>query len=183
MGILNILFHNSERKARTLRPADQTTPEGYRGALAHDASACTGCGTCAYVCSPGAIQVEKQPGGVLWQYRAIACTFCARCAQYCPTQAITLARLAPKTAIGERESLITRHFIAQSRCERCGQPFIPLPVPVLSRMLPHGPSAPAETPGDLLAMYRLCEKCRARATSERLKDSLTGAAHPGGGAA
>lgn len=181
MGIFQILFHNSGQKIRTLTPADQTTPEGYRGALVHDVSLCTGCGTCAYVCSPGAIHVDKNEGEAVWRYEAVACTFCARCAEYCPTQAITLTRLAPKTAVGERESLLTRHVVEKKPCERCGQPFIPLPVPVLARLTGHQPGAEIEAADDLPRLYRMCEKCRARVTSQRFKESLTGTSHSAGG--
>lgn len=53
-------------------------------------------------------------------------------------------------------------------CERCGQPFVPLPAPVLARL-----SGGAVDPG-MSSMMRLCEKCRSRVTSQRLKESFVG---------
>ncbi len=180
MSILDILFRNSGQKSRTLRPADQSTPLGYRGALEHNVDRCTGCGTCAYVCSPGAIRVEKRADGVLWHYQAVRCTFCARCAEFCPTKAIRLTDQAnPPTiaesttsaaavTVGALDPLVTEHRIDFRPCERCGQPFVPLPAPVLAQMTGR------EVDDGLAGLMRLCEKCRARVFSQRLKDSFAG---------
>lgn len=172
MGIFNILFRNSGQKTRTLGPADQTRPEGYRGTLEHDTSLCIGCGTCAYVCSPGAIRLEPRSGGMLWQYQAERCTYCARCAEYCPTQAIRLETAVPLTTVSIGAATVTHHMVDFQPCERCGQPFIPMPAPILARLLGR------EVEPDLAGLMRLCEKCRARVTSQRLKDSLTGKHSP-----
>jgi len=177
MRIFQILLRNTGQKARTLAPGTLAAPAGYRGTLQHDTSLCTGCGTCAYVCSPGAIRLEKQPAGVLWQYQAVQCTFCARCAEYCPTKAIQLEDAPHQTALAavpesaplaSSGPLETRHMIDYQPCERCGQPFVPLPAPVLARL-----SGGAVDPG-MSSMMRLCEKCRSRVTSQRLKESFVG---------
>lgn len=167
MRIFQILLRNTGQKGRTLAPGTLPAPAGYRGALLHDTSLCTGCGTCAYVCSPGAIRLEEQAAGVLWQYQVGRCTFCARCAEFCPTKAIRMEDEPSQTAVdAENGTLVTRHMIDFQPCERCGRPFVPLPAQVLARMA-----------GGTLdsGRMRLCEKCRARVNSQRLKESLTGA--------
>lgn len=171
MGIFDILFRNTGHGARTLAPANQSLPAGYRGAVTHDLAACTGCGTCAYACSPRAIRLEQIPGGVAWEYQVAQCTFCGRCEAYCPTGAIRLDSSAPAP---QDHPQIVHHVVAYHPCERCGQPFIPLPAPVLARRMGR------EMEGEVAGLLRLCEKCRARVTSQRFKDSLTGAYHPKG---
>lgn len=177
MGILDILIHNTRRKNRTLKPVEQSLPEGYRGALSHDADLCTGCHTCASVCSPGAIRVEAEECGILWRYQATRCSFCARCAQYCPTGAIQLGVTAPAVALRAQETLLTEHRIAYEPCARCGKPIVPLPAQVLERLV--GPETAASA-ADAYGFAHLCEKCRSRVTVQRFKDGLTGRRTGGG---
>lgn len=174
MGILQLLFQNSREKARTLKPEQQSAAAGYRGVLAHELPRCTGCGTCAYVCSPGAIHLETQPDGIRWNYSAGACTFCARCAEYCPTQAISLTGALPQASAMPAE---INHLVAYQPCRRCGQPMVPLPAHALaslSRKEEGQPAGPDDS-GNLEETLGYCEKCRSRVTVQRWKDSLTGA--------
>src|SRR5512133_248926 len=173
MGIFDILFRNTGQKARTLRPDDVSIPEGYRGILEHNLSLCIGCKTCAYVCSPGAIRLDAQPGGVAWQYQAARCTYCSRCAEYCPTGAIRLEAEAHQSALAETGSPVMDHLVEVKHCARCGQPFNPLPVPILERLIGHEIRAVENGAFDMVSLMRLCEKCRSRVTSQRFKDSLT----------
>lgn len=174
MGIFNILLHNSGQKARTLAPTQQQTPQGYRGVLEHDTSLCTGCGTCAYVCSPGAIHLERQQNGVLWEYLGVQCSFCARCVQFCPTGALQMVEQSPGAlrAIPEDPArpLNTQHMVDYQPCERCGQPFVPMPAHVLARL------SGREIETGMASLLRLCEKCRSRVASERIRNGLGGGA-------
>lgn len=166
MRIFEILLRNTGQKARTLAPGTLPAPAGYRGTLQHETNLCTGCGTCAYVCSPGAIQLDQRAEGVLWQYQAVQCTFCSRCAEFCPTKAIRLEDAPHHTVLAAPET--TYHMIGYQPCERCGRPFVPLPVPVLERM---SRGAVETSSGSL---WRMCEKCRSRVFGQKLKESFTG---------
>ena len=73
MGIWNILTRNFRRGSRTRAPQQAVPhPDNYRGLVEHDNTRCTACGTCAYVCSPGAITLESSPEAVDWDYFAPA---------------------------------------------------------------------------------------------------------------
>jgi hydrogenase-4 component H len=176
MGIFNVLFRNTGQKARTLRSDKPPVPvpAGFRGRLEHDQYICIGCKTCAYVCSPGAIRLELQPEGISWQYQAGRCTYCARCAEYCPTGAISLAETVPQRAMAERGAPVTSHLVEYQRCSRCGQPYLALPGPILAKLTGHDIEPGINEGFDLASLATLCEKCRARVTSQRIKDSLTG---------
>lgn len=178
MGIFNLIFRNSGKKARTLLPAAVDLPEGYRGALKHDTTLCIGCSTCAHVCSPGAITLETDSeGSMWWQYNALRCTFCSRCAEYCPTSAIHLSAAAPVTALAQtgpdpdRSGLITRHLVRLQRCARCGTTFVAIPVPVLEQLMERDISSIENENFDMPALMGLCEKCRQRVTAQRFKES------------
>jgi ferredoxin len=174
MGIFDILFRNTGQKARTLRPDEQSLPEGFRGKLDHTTDICIGCKTCAYVCSPGAIRLAEEPEGIVWQYQAERCTFCGRCAEYCPTGAINLDRSIPQAPRGIRSTQPARHLVEYQRCARCGQPYLALPAPILAKLTGQNIEPGANEGFDLDSLARLCEKCRSRVTSQRIKDSLAG---------
>ena len=54
--------------------------------IEHEASLCTGCTACAYVCAPKAITARGTDGAaVTWKFFAGQCSFCGLCVQYCPT--------------------------------------------------------------------------------------------------
>lgn len=169
MGILKILQHNFGANSRTLKPADKVPfPISYRGNLQHETSRCTGCGTCAYVCSPSAIGIETNvPGIITWQYKADQCTYCGRCAAYCPTKAIQLEQV-PSEVVGDAEKLPTRHIVNYSTCTRCHKSFIPLPGAVLVEM--YGDPLPA----DIAEIRGLCETCRNKVTTAKLKNAIRG---------
>ncbi len=181
MGIFNILFRNSGQKARTLRPEEVSIPAGFRGMLSHDIEQCIGCKTCAYVCSPGAITLDSDADGIYWQYQATRCTFCGGCAEYCPTGAISLEAAPHQSALAESLSLDLSHIVEYKSCARCHKPFNPLPVPVLEKLIGREVTPAGNGGYDIPYLMRLCEKCRARVTSQRLKDSLIGKRKPKGG--
>jgi hydrogenase-4 component H len=169
MGIFSALLHNLSRGARTRRPADVVpSPAGFRGLLQHDLALCTGCQTCAYVCSPAAITFTEESGcAITWRYFAEQCTFCGRCVTYCPTHALQFTETSP-VVTQDREQHRIAHTVAYQPCERCGRPVIPLPEFYLRQQ--YGDPLPPE----VLALRGLCESCRRRLASERLRRSFQG---------
>lgn len=168
MKILNILSQNLKQGSRTKSPAEDVPfPADFRGELHHNPALCTGCGTCAYVCSPGAITFEAGETSITWQYFAGQCTFCGRCVEFCPTDALTFSQNAPSIATQSMQ-MQTAHTVEYQPCARCGQPVMPMPEAYLSQI--YGDSLP----DDISARNSLCEKCRRRTTSERIKNSLLG---------
>ncbi len=176
MGILKVLFANSGKASRALSPEKLVDfPIGFKGELDHVTSLCVGCGTCEYVCSPGAINVEMEEGSHFnWVYQPVQCTFCGKCVEYCPTNALSLHQSAMENHIGRKEALVISHFVAYQKCENCGEPVIPLPIPTLEELYQ------GNLPKDLVSMMHLCDKCRNRATVKRMKSSLRGEYHPEG---
>jgi len=170
MRILAILSRNSVRGSRTRSPEDRVPyPAGFRGTLAHDPARCTGCRTCAYVCSPGAITFgEADPRCIEWAYFAGQCTFCGRCVEYCPTQAICLKGESP-VVTGDQSRHRLVHQVFYKPCARCGQLILPVPEPVLARLYNEQLSA------EMVTHHGLCEKCRRKLASQRLKDAAMGA--------
>lgn len=169
MNILNVLSNNFGKKPRTRQPDDVVPcPEGYRGTLKHDGTLCTGCQSCAYVCSPSAITFDKgDPTFIIWQYNAEQCSFCARCVQYCPTHALSIIPETP-VVTGDRSKHHLADKVYYKPCERCGRPIIPIPAPTLAILYQDHLTQEIEE------LNRLCDKCRSRRTSERIKEAHTG---------
>jgi len=169
MSIWSILSRNAVQGSRTRGPTDEVPfPEGFRGALRHILEECTGCGVCAYVCAPAAIHfVASGQGSTVWSYFAGQCTFCARCAEYCPTGALVFDRRAPPVT-GSPSQHRLAHAVVFPPCTRCGRPVLPMPAKLFSRL--YG-GAVAE---ELQARWRLCERCRGRATAESMKSQAGG---------
>ncbi len=169
MGILSILSRNSAHGPRTRLPQDEVPcPAGFRGMLAHDAARCTGCRTCTYVCSPGAITLaEADPLFLEWMYFAGQCTFCGRCVEYCPTHALTCEETVPPVAADSSAHRVT-HQVAYQPCPRCGRPVIPLPLQTLRAV--YGDPVPES----VTAQHSLCERCRGKTAAGRLR-SMFGA--------
>ena len=163
MRILSILSRNSVLGSRTRRPEDEVPcPTGFRGMITHDAARCTGCRTCAYVCSPSAIAFgQVDPASVEWSYFAGRCTFCGRCVEYCPTRCLGFEETMPPVALDQAVHRLT-HRIAYQPCARCGRPVIPLPLQTLQAL--HG----EDVPEVIVAQHGLCERCRGRVTAGRL---------------
>jgi ferredoxin len=167
MGILKRITGNLFQPARTRRPdADVPFPDGFRGALLHDAGLCTACGACAYACSPSAIVVDtSSPDLALWQYQLLQCTFCGRCAEMCPTGALSFE---PQPAQSRAALLASRHSVPRTPCARCGAPHTPLP----RRLLEKTYGSPL--PGEVEQRSRLCERCRQKTFGEQIKRGFTG---------
>ncbi|MCB2178309.1 4Fe-4S dicluster domain-containing protein [bacterium] len=179
MNILNVLFSNFSKKARTRTPSDRVDyPKGFRGELHHVTELCVGCTTCHYVCSPGAIQFQKLDGKhINWEYQAMQCTFCGKCVEYCPTNALSFEQYAPANKLESVPEVLIAHTVEYKKCASCGEPVIPLPMDTLEALYWGNPGE------DIHRLNQLCEKCRNRATVERMKASLLGEHHPSQGEA
>ena len=130
MGMLTTVLRNMLRPARTRAPADMpVAPATFRGALTHDASLCTACGTCAWVCAPKAITFAEDPGkSVSWLFYIGRCSFCGLCQQNCPTHAIGNTEMVPATMNdGAGDGLRLESIITLKSCPRCGRAHIPYP--------------------------------------------------------
>lgn len=169
MGIWKILKQNLTGGSRTLRPEQAVTyPAEYRGALLHDTKRCTGCGTCAYVCSPGAIEIEnREPAGLVWNYNAAQCTYCGRCVDYCTTQALSFD-LKPVKIGGDLNAFQTHHAVEMIQCSRCKKSFVPLPASTLAKL--YGDPLPEE----IQNIRFLCESCRNKLAGRHLKEASRG---------
>jgi hydrogenase-4 component H len=167
MGILSIVARNFFRRARTRAPGDlPPIPPGFRGMIEHEATRCTGCGTCVYVCPPAAISIDgldsTQP---TWRFFAGQCSFCGLCVQFCPTRAIVNGgKLPPVT--GDQGQHRVVHPIPTQPCARCGTTIIPMPDEVLREL--YGEQMPAAVRRE----YELCTECRRAASSQRLRDAF-----------
>lgn len=178
MGMLNTLLRNLIKPVRTRPPAGMpATPPRYRGALTHDASLCTACGTCAYVCAPKAISFEVHADqSVSWKFYIGQCSFCGLCEQNCPTAAIGNSAQLPGTTLNTRSNgLRLESRIHRVACTRCGKPHLPLPAALQARLLAGKLSGAAE------AEQAYCPDCRGHASSERLRLSFQSPTAPGAG--
>jgi hydrogenase-4 component H len=169
MNILNLLTQNFGHGSRTRTPDDDVPyPTGYRGRIAHDPGLCTGCATCAYVCSPGAILVsDNDEKSVSWKYSEDRCTFCSFCVTYCPTHALSIEAQSP-TLLSERIQHYISHTIALQPCRECGRPVRLIPEATLIQL--YGDPLPEE----IADAQGLCERCRQRATGQRFVTALVG---------
>jgi hydrogenase-4 component H len=152
--MLTTVLRNMLRPARTRALADMpAAPVTFRGALTHDASLCTACGTCAFVCAPKAITFEEDPGkSVSWLFYIGRCSFCGLCQQNCPTHAIGNTATVPVTMNSNTgDGLRLESIIPLKPCTRCGRPHIPFPT---------GAAGPEKD---------YCPDCRQWATSEGLR--------------
>ena len=169
MNIFQIIFHNFTTQSRTRKPEDNVPfPVDFRGELSHATDQCVLCETCVYVCSPGAIVVDREEKEGSWRYDGGRCTFCGRCVEYCPTQALSfLSQSAP--TVNQRAAEYTTHVVEYQRCKRCGALIIPLPHETLIRLY-HSEEAAQHA----AQVHGLCERCRGRAHGEYLKSGIRG---------
>lgn len=167
MSMLKTVLSNLCRPSRTRAPADMPpVPPAFRGALAHRSEVCTGCGTCAYVCSPKAIKLDEQAGvSISWNFFAGQCSFCGLCEKYCPTKAITFGSVMPDVT-GDSSVHHLKSVIGYQACPRCGQHHVPMPGET-AQTLPGGSAADAA----------LCPDCRRQASSQRIRDGFIGKEH------
>ncbi|HDQ45636.1 MAG TPA: 4Fe-4S dicluster domain-containing protein [bacterium] len=99
-------------------------PDGFRGKPRYDADTCVGCGTCAQVCPPGAIDLIDEPEKGMRTLRVDynRCMNCGQCEEKCITgTGITLTReyvlvLTDKSAAEAFEAVQKPLLV----CEICG---------------------------------------------------------------
>jgi len=96
MNIVKMLVENLRLGPVTLRFPD-TAPVAprYRGMVEFDPALCTGCATCAFVCTSAAIKFRSRRDTYNWSYDAGQCTFCGRCADGCEAHAVTMQATPP----------------------------------------------------------------------------------------
>ncbi|HXX38822.1 MAG TPA: 4Fe-4S dicluster domain-containing protein [bacterium] len=167
MGIFNIVWRNLSHRARTRRPDDlPPRPAPFRGLIEQDASLCTGCQACAYVCAPKAISFdEAHEAGITWKFFAGRCSFCGLCVQFCPTHAIANRGTLPPVT-GDQAELHVAHEISYQPCARCGRPIIPIPEAALEQVY-GGPLSKLE-----IEQRELCQECRRKAASQHIRDAF-----------
>lgn len=109
---------------------------GFRGKITVDADLCIGCGGCANVCPPRAIEISDVDQHTrVFEFVWRRCTYCARCEEVCPEGAIKLGQEF-ETATNCPEDMVLRLEVFMGPCQRCGRCFPP-PTP-LERLMQTG---------------------------------------------
>lgn len=137
------------------------TPEAYRGRVAFDPSACTGCRTCQYVCAAGAIHFEEREGGLRFTLWHNSCVFCGMCARYCVSKAIHLTsdwHLAHEQS--KKYELVEQGWVPFKPCTGCGKSMLPVAEPLMRQAF-RGDSKEIE------ALRQLCPECRQARAARR----------------
>jgi len=169
MGMLQIVFANLFAPSRTDTPdTRRAAPPALRGHLVHDVTLCTGCGTCAHVCAPKAITVAAEGETAIgWDWFSGSCSYCGLCAQWCPSRAIALEAVPPADVDHDAEVRL-HDVIPLVPCSRCGRPHVPMPDPVQAELLR------GSLDGRAFEEKDLCEDCRRRMSSARIRDAFVG---------
>jgi formate hydrogenlyase subunit 6/NADH:ubiquinone oxidoreductase subunit I len=96
MNVLSMLVENLFHGPVTLRyPVAPPIAPGYRGLVEFHPDLCTGCATCAFVCTSAAIKFKSRRDSYEWSYDAGQCTFCGRCVDNCEAHAVTMECAPP----------------------------------------------------------------------------------------
>ncbi len=164
MNILQVIANNLQRGPITLRfPKRVAPPKGLRGLVQFNPAQCTGCATCAYVCTSGAIGVTNDAGTFSWDYDPGHCTFCGRCFDFCPSKALTMEMDRPPIYT-QSGALWQSYRMTYPLCPICGQPAHPINEVVLARAF--------DQIGDAVRTWsRLCDRCRAEFQAEKILES------------
>ncbi len=96
---------------------------GFRGKVAVDPEKCIGCGGCANVCTPRAIEVTDPSQELrVIEFFLERCTYCARCAEVCAEEAISVTEEF-ETATNDTEDMHIKVEVYMGSCQRCGRCF------------------------------------------------------------
>lgn len=165
MNVIRLLLDNLRQGPATVRLPEQVpTGPGYRGLVTQE-SGCVGCGICAYVCAPGAIEIRRNVHSYDWIYEPGKCTFCARCMLDCPVHALAVSTASPPPyhRPGELRASVT---IPYPICQICGRPAPPASELLLDHVF--------GTATDAIRNWSaLCADCRRKARAAELLDALT----------
>lgn len=153
MNIFQVMANNLRRGPVTLRYPDRVAlPKGWRGRVRLDPAHCTGCATCAYVCTSSAIGVRIDGNAYAWDYDPGACTFCGRCVDSCPTRALSMEVERPPVYM-QTGALRQSYRMAFPLCPACGRPAHPVNEALLRRAF--------DEIGEAVQVWsRLCDRCR-----------------------
>lgn len=168
MEIVRLLLDNLKQGPVTVRlPEHVPTGPGYRGLVTLQPSGCVGCGICAYVCSPGAIEIRDKQYSYDWIYDPGKCTFCSRCVLDCPMQVLSMASTPPPpyTQPGELRTVVTLPYPI---CRKCGRPAPPSSELLLDRVFGTAPEA-------IKKWSELCLDCRREARAAEIVETWNSA--------
>ncbi len=102
-------------------------PKAFRGKLAVDEEKCIGCGACAEVCPPKAIDIEVAQDKTALKFWYSKCIGCGSCKDVCPPEAITMTE-DYKLATNDRQTLYLAFTKGLQKCANCGKEFAPTQV-------------------------------------------------------
>jgi len=81
------------------------TPEGFRGRVGYDRSACIGCRMCIKVCPANAIESLEEEKKV--QFHMDRCCFCAQCTEICPVSCIWMTHEFAFSSYDRKAEIVT----------------------------------------------------------------------------
>ena len=164
MNVIRLLLDNLRQGPVTVRlPEYVPTGPGYRGLVTQE-SGCVGCGVCAYVCAPAAIEIRRDLASYDWIYEPGRCTFCARCVLDWPVHVLTMSSASPPpySRLGELRTIVTLPYPA---CRMCGRPAPPASELLLDRVFGAATDA-------ILTWSALCADCRRKERGAELLEAL-----------
>jgi hydrogenase-4 component H len=165
MNIFRLLAKNLGIGPITLRyPNEVSQPGDFRGLVKINVDECICCGMCDYVCVSEAVIVTQYEKSCDWSYYPGRCTFCGKCVEICPSMALSHE---PKTAPSylKPEALKEVHRVAYPVCLSCGRTAQPVTKTVLARAF-------AEVSEDIIAISKLCPRCRQKRYVKELSSAI-----------
>jgi formate hydrogenlyase subunit 6/NADH:ubiquinone oxidoreductase subunit I len=159
---LSVLFKNLLKGPATEAfPLGEATatPKRYRGRAMFDASSCSGCRTCEYVCAGGAIHFEEQSDGLHFTLWHNTCVFCGMCEQNCMSKAIHLSNDWHLAHTQDKKyAMVEQGTVPYKPCLSCGKQMLPTPAPLME-LAYRGDSL------RIAELRQLCPDCRRAASA------------------